>query len=398
MRRAAAPIVLAVALAPGSLCAQTPPQNEAGTLRFGSLSIHPSLTLKDIGRDANVFNEAVDPRSDFTMTIAPRADVFFQPGRLKLTFSQGTDYVYFRQYASERGMNQTSSLRADVDLGVLQPYATIGGTNTKSRYNNEVDARARYRDRSYSAGVGLRLFTRTTASAGVRRVRHRFDEGVTFRGESLADAFNSTIEIVEGSVGVALTPLTKLSVNVSREHQRFDRAVDRDSRSLRVMPTLTFSPLALLNGSVAVGYRRFTAEDPSLQDFTGLVAVVTAGVSVYDRHRFDVTVNRDLNYSYEQESPYYIATGGSVTWTYLVAGPFDVKTSAALNRMRYRARGAGGAPSDDTYSSYAAGVGYRLRRHLRFGVNADWARRDSQRSSDRAFENNRIYGTVTWGS
>ena len=394
---------MAGVLAPAPLCAQppqppAPPENEVENLRFGSLSIHPMLSLKNIGPDNNVFNEPVDPKSDFTMTIGPRADIFFQPGRLKVTFSQGTDYVYFHEYESERGFNLASSLRVDLDLGVLTPYGTLSGTNTRERYNTEVDARARRRDRSYSAGVGLKLFTRTTATVGVRRVRSRFDEGQTFRGESLADAFNSTTDIIEGRAGVELTPLTGFSINVSRENQQFERAADRDSRSLRVMPTLTFSPLGLLNGSVSVGYRKFTAEDPSLQDFSGLIAEVNAGATIYEKHRLDFTVNRDLHYSYEEETPYFIATGASVTWTYAFAGPFELKTSARRNQMSYHARGDASATPDDTYMTYSAGLGYRPRRRLRFGIDGDWIRRDSERSVDRTFENNRIYATVTWGT
>lgn len=398
MSIAARAIALGILLSPAALHAQTPTGNEGVKLQFGSLSIVPTLAIRNIGVDHNVFNEPVEPKSDFTMTLSPRADIFFEPGRLKLTFSETTDYVYFQDFASERGVNQSVSARVDLDLGVIQPYATIGGANTKDRYNHEVDARARHRDRSYSAGVGLKLFTRTTATVGVRRLRYRFDEGTTFRGENLADAFNSTVDIVEGGVSVELTPLTKLAVKVSQEDQRFDNTVDRDSRSLRLMPTLSISPLGLVNGTVAVGFRKFTAEDPALQDFTGLIAEVTAGTTLYERHRLDVTVNRDLSYSYEPVTPYYVHTGASLGWTYQIAGPFDVKLSAGRNSMRYRVRGNDAARPTDTFFTYSAGAGYRLTRRLRLGVNADWSSRESEISPNRTYENNRIYGTVTWGS
>ena len=405
MRLAGGAIALVIMLFPAALHAQPPTGNEqppvgneAVKMQFGSLSIYPSLAIRNIGVDENVFNESVDPKSDFTITVSPRADISFQPGRLKLTLSETTDYVYFQTFGSEGGVNQSVTARADVDLGVIQPYATIGGANTKDRYNHEVDARARHRDRTYSAGVGLKLFTRTTATAGVRRIRYRFDEGAAFRGENLADAFNSTIDIVEGGVSIEVTPLTKFAVNVSQEDQEFDNTVDRDSRSLRVMPTLSISPLGLVSGTVAVGFRKFTAEDPVLQDFSGLIASVTAGTTLYERHRLDFSFNRDLNYSYEPATPYYVYTGATLGWTYLIGGSFDVKASAARNTMRYRVRGDDSARPSDTFFTYSAGAGYRLARRLRFGVNADWARRDSEIAPDRTFDNNRIYGTVTWGS
>ena len=115
------------------------------------------------------------------------------------------------------------------------------------------------------------------------------------------------------------------------------------------------------------------------------------------RERFDIAVNRDLTYSYDRQTPYYIATSESLTWTYLVAGPFDVKLNAARNNMHYRGTGAT-AVGDDTYASYGAGFGYRMRRRIRFGVQADWSQRDSQRTPERGYTNQRIYGTLTWGT
>ena len=155
----------------------------------------------------------------------------------------------------------------------------------------------------------------------------------------------------------------------------------------------------MVNGTVGVGYRRFTPLDTArTPPFSGLVASATAGFTLYERHRIDFTVNRDLNYSYDREVPYYIATGGSLTWTWLIAGPIDVRGSAARNNMRYHGQGDIGATTADTYFSYSAGMGYRLRPRLRLGITGDWLHRDSQTSADRVFDNNRIYGTLTWGT
>jgi Putative beta-barrel porin 2 len=384
-------------LTPSSLFAQAPADNP-GTIRIGALTLKPMFAIKNIGRDNNVFNEATDPKRDFTLTLSPSVELVFQPGRFKFTLLEGTDYVYFKQYTTERGMNYSSSARVDVDLGVLRPYATIAGTNSKERYNNEVDARARHRDESYSAGVGLKLFTRTTGSIGVRHATSRFDQGQTFRGASLPDAFDSHTDSIEGSIGLALTPMTSFAVNVSREQQRFEQATDRNADTIRVMPTLSFSPAGLINGTVAVGFRRFTALDARTPDFTGLIASATGGVTLYERHRLDFAVNRDLNFSYDRETPYYIATGGSLTWTWLFAGPVDLKASVGRNRMQYHGQGNVGPTTRDIYSTYGVGTGYRVRPRLRLGINGDWIRRKSGTSADRVFENNRIYGTVTWGT
>ena len=74
--------------------------------------------------------------------------------RLRLGYTALTDYVYYHTYTSERGLNTSSSARADFDLGVLKPYATVQGVNSRARPNAEIDLRARHHDLTYGAGVG----------------------------------------------------------------------------------------------------------------------------------------------------------------------------------------------------------------------------------------------------
>src|SRR5260370_15465079 len=123
-----------------SVCAgQTPDKPPPGSLTLGPLTLTPALAVRDVGVDDNVFNEAVDPKSDFTFTLTPRADVIFRMRRLRLGYSTATDYVYYRTYATERGVNTSSSARVDVNLGALKPYASVTGLNTRGRLNTEVD-------------------------------------------------------------------------------------------------------------------------------------------------------------------------------------------------------------------------------------------------------------------
>ena len=403
VRLAAAVVLALVAALPAR--AQSSGAMEPGTLKIGPLTIRPTLFIRNIGRDNNVFNEPVSPKKDFTVTIAPAAEVVFQPRRLKLSYTQATDYVYFKTYKSERGANLSSSLRADLDLGVLQPYAGTVGADTKARLNHEIDARARRRDRTYTAGVRANLFTRTSLTIGVRQFTTRFDRGETctvatqtcFRGQSLADSLNNRLESIEGSLAIALTPLTSAGVLIAKERQMFELARERDSDTIRIMPVLNFSPHGVLNGSIAVGYRKFTARDPTTPGFSGLVVAVTSGVTLYEDHRIDVAVNRDLTYSYDRDTPYFIGTNATVTWTYAIAGPFDFKGSVTRDRMRYEARDDTVATQFDNYEEYGAGVGVRIRRRLRLGVQGDFVKRASQKTADRNFDNHRIYGTLTWG-
>jgi hypothetical protein len=394
-----AAVLILIALVGSRAAAQTPSSinsSETAAIRVGPIGINPSLALRDIGVDNNVFHDADGPKSDFTFTLTPRAEVLFTPRRLHLSLATAVDFVYFQTYDSERGANQASEVRANLDLGRLQPFVSVGGTNTRERYNSEIDTRARHHDRTYAGGMGLKVASRTTLTAGVRRTTTNFDDAAEFRGEDLAVVLDNTLDGVDGTFGMQLTPLTSVSLVVSQEWQRFDLSPDRDSDTLRVTPMVSFSPGGLLNGSAAIGYRRFSGRSAELPDFSGLVAVVNVSATIVGRHRLDTSFSRDLRYSYEEVTPYYLSTGGTVTLTSQVSGPFDVRVTGTLQSLDYSQSNAGQAP--DTYRAYGGGVGYRIRQTLRVGVNAEWSHRASDQSADRTFRNNRIFGTFTWGT
>ena len=369
---------------------------DTSLLKFGPVRIQPAFVIQNIGEDPNVFNSATNPQSDFTMTISPKINVLFTVRRSKTTFTQTTDYVYFKKFASERGTNYSYALREDVDLGILQPFASASIGSSKRRINNEVDARARHDATDYTAGTGVNIFTRTHASFKARRNRTTFDPNETFRGESLSHAFDGVLRGFDTSVGVSLTPLTSFDVVFTKEQQRFDVAPERDSDTFRVMPTLSFSPMGLLNGSAAFGYRRFTPKEPTVPAYRGFVAQVTAGITVLERHRLSTTILRDVSYSYDQTAVYYLQNSVGGSWAYQIGRGFDSSLGATRNLMHYHQTATSGQ-ADDTYTSYDVAFGYRVSPRLRASVNGTFSKRKSEVSPDRAYDSNRVFGTVTWG-
>jgi hypothetical protein len=283
----------------------------------------------------------------------------------------------------------------------LQPYVLASGTTTSERLNTEVDERARRRERVYGGGLGVKIGTRLTVGASARTTRLRFDEDETFRGRNLSANFDSDIDAVDGSATVQLTTFTSLNVAVSHEEQRFAAARDRDSESIRVTPTFTFSPDAVLNGALSVGYRKFMPKSTALPEFTGLVATVNISTTLFNRHRVNAVFGRDLRYSYEDETPYYLATGASATVITQLVGPFDLRTTGSRQLLAYRGHRAIFAverPGDDTVTTYGFGAGYRIRERVRLGVNAEWSRRDSELGLERTFRNRRLFASLTWGT
>lgn len=378
-----------------------PPDPDAPVIQVGPFGISPTIMLREVGRDENVFNDRDNPKSDFTFTLVPRAEVVFKPRNLRLAYTAATEYVYYRVYETERATNVSSAVRADVTLGWFTPYVLASGTNTRQRLNDEIDVRVRHRERVYGGGFGIKLGTRLTLGASGRTTRLRFDETATrFRGEDLSRSFDSDLQSIEGSAGLQLTPFTTVSLVVSREQQRFEIARERDSDSIRVTPTFHFSPEAVLNGSIAIGYRRFEPRGVALPAYSGFVATATIGTTLFNRNRVEMVFGRDIRYSYARDTPYYVATGGTITVTTQLVGPFDVRATGTRHLLAYRANRdtpLAVEPGDDTVTGYGGGIGYRVRDRFRIGLNAEWRGRDSQLSLDREYRNRRIFASLTWG-
>ena len=392
--RGLAAAAIALAVSRPALAAAGQDAVPPGTLTLGPVRITPSLLLQEMGIDDNVFNEPVDPKRDFTFTITPRAAVVLHMRRLRLTYDLATDYVYYKTNRSQRGTNTSSLGRLEFDLGRLKPYGTIQGLNTRARLNTEVDTRARHRDLSYGAGVAFKIASRTDVVVNAIQARVAYEPDEEFRGVDLERSFNGRRRALDAGLAFALTPITTLTMLVEREQRRFEFSPDRDSNAWRVAPTFAFSPSGLLSGSASVGYRRFTPVSPTLPVFTGVVSTVNIKALIYARHEMRAQFSRDVQYSYDLDNDYYVGTGGTLTWTWLLVGPIDVRGTGGRYLMDYR----GGPLADsDTSATYGGGVGYRFGSRARLGANIAIFRRDSKISPERNYRNKRLFAGLTWG-
>jgi hypothetical protein len=389
-------LALAIVLAPPSSSAQS--EGDRPGLRVGPVEFRPRLILKDIGVDSNVFNEPANAKSDFTLTAAPDVEISTHPGRLKLAYTTAAEFVYFRKYTSERARNGSIGGRAELDLSWLKPFASFSSTHTSARPNSEIDVRAEHYPWTYTAGTTVKVASRTSIAILGRRTRETYDENAEFRGEDLARSLDTRINTYETSFNVELTPFTTFSIVGAKEEQRFDHAPERSADSVRIAPTLTFSPLGLITGSASFGYRHFNGLDQSLPDYSGFVASGSVGILFYDRSRVDTTFTRDVRYSYERALPYYIVSGIRASLSVRTYGPLDLRALGGRESMDYRSLNDLSSPGKDLLVLYGGGIGYRIGAHARVAVDAELSHRSSERDDAREFRNHRVLALVTWGA
>jgi hypothetical protein len=370
---------------------------EVMPIHFGPLGLRPSVSITNIGSDSNVFNDADHPQSDFTATVVPRLVARVHGGRLLLSYGGATDIVYFKKFTSERSINSTTDLKLDADLGRLQPYASVGWVATKDRMNSEIDVRTPRTQRTLVAGARMLVASRTAVVVSARRFTLDFHDGALFRGVDLTRTLNSRTDSIDAGLQLRLSPLTTFSMTTSFQRDRFDAAPERDADTLRLLPALRFDPTSLIRGSVAVGYRRFRPLRPELPDYSGLLVQAGLGYTLMGRTKFDVDVNRDVQYSFEDLEPYYLSTGGRVTVTHQLVGPLDIQALAGRQTMAYRHREVQGDVRRDQVETYGGGAGYRLRATMRLGVTWEVNRRTSV-LDERRYARRRVYASLTYGS
>jgi hypothetical protein len=389
--------VVSASATPARAQTQAPEAIETMPIHFGALGLRPSISITNVGNDSNVFNEAEHPQQDFTATVVPRLVARVRGGRMTLPYGSAADMVYFKKFTSERSVNANTDIRLDADLGRVQPYASIGWVATNERLNAEIDVRTPRSQRALAGGLRVLMASRTALLVSGRRFTLDFDEGALFKGVDLSRTLNSQADSVDASLQLLLTPLTTFSMTTSLQRDRFEAAPERDSDTLRLLPALQFDPSTLIRGSVAVGYRRFRPLTPALPDYSGLLVQAGLGYTMLARTKFDLDLARDVQYSFEDDEPYYLSTGGRLTVTHQLVGPLDLQAFGGGQTMAYR---QSGTPTDvrrDQVRSYGGGAGYRLRNNMRLGVTWETNRRQSA-LDDRDYVRRRIYASLIYGS
>ena len=361
----------------------------------------PSVALRQIGIDTNVFRTATDPQSDFTFTIGPEVDIRLGSRRYEIAGRGGADFVYFSQFATERSINTQGQVRADLRVRRLDLFVEGSALNSRQRQTFEIDARARRVERSLGGGIELAVSRKLGAELVLRRSDVAFDADEVFSGTNLSEVLNRESAERQLALRYTMTPLTSVAVAARWKSDRFTLSPERNAESFAVLPEIEFNPRALMSGRAQVGYRRFRTLDSTLPDFSGVVADVSLGYRIGDRTRVTLDAIRDVRYSYQPLEPYYVinSVGGSATQQ--ISRRFDFSVGASRLTYRYRAFAGLGAVDSrparlDLIHTYSASLGYRLGRGTRIGFGGAMYVRDSNRP-DRSYAGLRFGTDVTYG-
>jgi hypothetical protein len=402
-RAAIASAVIGLGLTPAALQAQTPPPPDFRSnarMHVGPLYLNPALQLRELGVDSNVFNSTEDPKSDFTTTLAPQLEMWLPLNRRILVSGMaGSDVVYYATYKNQRSLNGAYTARADITLHRLTFFAVDNLTNTRERPNFEIDIRPRRFEHGIGGGLGFKLHDKLAVELSGRQARLRYDDKATFEGTNLSAYLDRDARAVAVDAGFRITPYTTVGFRGETIRDRFVKARERDGDSVRALPYVTFNPRALIKGTAAVGFRRFTPRSVQVPAFSGLVASAGLAYTLNGSTSFGLTVDRDLTYSFEPSSPYFIQTGFGVSGRRQLVRNFDAIAGVQRYAYAYRLLASpaallASAGRREITTNYSFDVGYRASRKARIGFGVvSWHRSSNQRA-DRDYDGLRFRSTA----
>jgi hypothetical protein len=378
-------VLFLLVVAPATAGAQvaSPPTDawESGRWRFGPLAVTPKVELKNLGWDSNVFNETGDPKSDFTATVSAPIDWWLRLGRARLHGVDTFEGVYFAEYTNQGGFNQKHELTFLVPLNRIRPY--VGGSylSTNDRPGYEINERIRHTEAGGYTGAVVRLAAKVDLDISGRQTTYRYEEEAD-ASIYYSETLDRRIENYGAQLRYKVTSLTTLTLLGDSVRERYTQAVDRDNDGFRVLPGVEFDPAALIKGKAQAGYRKLDTRAPGMPDFSGLVANLELSYVLLGRTRFTVGASRDIHFSYSVTEPFYVQPGFTLGVTQQVAGPWDVQARGAWYKLEYQQVDTGGLEATtpdrvDRYETYGGGIGYRVGRDIRVGLNLDYVRRES---------------------
>lgn len=365
-------------------------------LIFGPLSLRPRIALSNFGIDTNVFNDPAKPSRDLTATLVPGLDATLRIGRARLLSRTGLELLYFAKARSQRSAGLSQDLRFEAPLARVTPFVFGGRAKSHQRPNFEIDERVEQTTLSAGGGLTLRVGPRARATFGVARQQLAYGATAT---SSVAGQLSRRDTAINAGMEVDLTPLTTFVFQVESQQSRFTEQSLRDSDGLGLQAGFQFEPLALLSGTVLIGYRHVTSLRNVVADFNGLTANVNVGYLWRERVRLSAAVHRSLDFSVDTTQPFYVSTGGTLTLTQALFRRWDVQARLGREFLAYRERldllALVSAGRTDRVVLYGTGVGFRVTDDARVSFDMNYVRRLSPQA-DRTYDGFRFGGSLSY--
>ena len=364
----------------------------SGVLRIGPLRIAPGLTIREIGTDDNVFNESVDPKSDFVVAGTPDVSVFTRLRFVQISGYAGSEMQYYNTYESERSIGYSFKGRLDLIASRLAPFVGAGQVRNRMRPNGEVDVRADVKNNELSGGLAYELSADSRLFAAVVDTDVDYEDAFE-DGVSLEQSLSHSGTEYMGGLKTALTPLLAMQVRGGVRKDKFRFEPNRNGESRLGTMALTFDRDAVVSGVAQFGYQDYVPDDPLVSRYQGLTASVGLAYPVLEFGRFNFGYQHGIEYSFDVEEGYYVNNSFSLAYTQRLFGDADLQVQGTRGTFDYGNR-EGAQDRQDTLDSVNGNLGYNLPNRSRVSMNYELTERRSPAIAARNYVRRRIF--LSW--
>jgi hypothetical protein len=361
----------------------------SGVFRVGPLRIAPGLTIREMGHDDNVFDEAVDPKEDWLIAGTPDISVFTRLRFVQLAGYAGSEMQYYHTYESENDIGYSFKGRADLLLSRISPFIGAAQTRSRTRPNGEIDVRADQLSNELSGGVAYELSAHAQVFAAAIQTKNDFEDAFQ-SGVSLEQSLSRQGLQYQGGFKTALTPLLsmQLSGGIQKDEFKFDPTRNGESRSISA--SFTIDTAAVISGGATFGFQDYKPVDPLVEPFRGLVGSGFITYPLLEIGHFNFGFNRGTQYSFDSAEAYYLENSFTIVYTQRLIGQVDLQGNTARSFFDYGNK-VGSEARRDSLESYNGNLGYNLRNKTRVSANYEYARRRSPEIADRNYIRRRVY-------
>jgi len=365
---------------------------QSAAIRLGAVGLVPGITIREIGHDDNIFDEAVDPKEDWVFAGTPEVSVFARARFIQLSGYAGSEMQYFKTYDSENDIGYSLRGRVDVLGSRLTPFVGGGRTNSRTRPNGEIDVRADVQTDELSGGLAYELSAHSHVFGAAIQTTVDYGDSVE-SGIRLDQSLSRQTMEYQGGIKTDLTPLLAMELRGSYKKDEFKFTPERNGDARLATAVFTFDPAAVVSGVATIGYQDYQADDPAVKAYRGFVGNGLITYPLLEFGRFDFGYNRTTEYSFDEADGYYVDNTFNISYTQRLVGQVDLQGRAAHSTYDYGQR-VGGSNRQDSLESYNGNLGYDLRNRTRIALNYEYARRRSPEIADRNYIRRRVY--LSW--
>jgi hypothetical protein len=352
---------------------------DAGRWYLGPIAVAPTLELRRLGFDTNVFNERDDAKRDFMGSVRTELRTWGRIRQARLTGETSVDVDYYARYQDERAIGAAQRLRLDVPVNRLRPFISGFAANTREAPSPEIDLRVRRAQTETVAGAEVAATGKMFVAFWVTdtRLNYRDDTPV---GAALQQALDNRTKRATTRIRYALTPATSVFVDSDVERSRFAFASQRDAQSVRLAPGVEFGRYAAVSGSARVGYRHSRQSATGESFFKGTFGSLDLTYTLKGATRFNAHIERDIQASFQATQNYYLLTDVTATVDRYIGGRWDVIGRIGRQRLRYGVNQRSDAAHQewtDIIQQYGISGSFRLGGARRVAVDLDYFHRHS---------------------